>query len=137
MRRADNRANPAATAKPATPEPTASTATFLSHGAVGHLSRQLVERMVGRDPSVHAWRAGGPLLPGEPPPGELARRLCETEIAFLTAGELEAYVSACASLRGWAEAREGAARTELAARDAHHPEHSKDRAARPSPARRP
>lgn len=93
-----------------------STAPSLSPGAVGPLSRQLVERTLGRDSAGRAWRAGGPLLPGDPPPGELARRLSETDVAFLTDRELEAYVRACGHLGSWAAVRAGAARAELAAR---------------------
>lgn len=99
-----------------TPVQGTSTAPFLSPGAVGFLSRQLVERMLGRDPAVHAWRAGGPLLPGDPPPGELARRLAETDVAFLTERELVAYVEACGHLGLWAAGRAGAARAELEGR---------------------
>jgi hypothetical protein len=99
-----------------TPVQGTATAPFLSPGAVGPLSRQLVERSVGRDPSVHSWRAGGPLLPGEPPPGELARRLSETEVRYLTDSELEAYVRACADLGAWAGIRACAAHAEMAAR---------------------
>jgi hypothetical protein len=80
------------------------------------LSRQLVERTVGADPSVHAWRAGGPLLPGQPPPGELARRLSEVDLAYLAPAELEAFLAACGHLEAWLLARTGAARSELTAR---------------------
>lgn len=93
-----------------------STAPFLSPGAVEPLSRQLVERALGPDPSVHAWRAGGPVLPGPPPPGELARRLAEIDIAYLTDGELDAYARACRRLAEWAAGCGRMARAELAAR---------------------
>ncbi|MGT2464025.1 hypothetical protein [Sinomonas atrocyanea] len=63
-----------------------------------------------------AWRAGGPLLPGEPPPGELARRLAEPDLAFLTARELEAFMAACRRLEDWVHIRAEAARRERAAR---------------------
>lgn len=115
-RAAEDRRAEVAGGRSAAPAPRVPTAPFLSPGAVGHLSRQLVERIVGRDPSVHAWRAGGPLLLGEPPPGELARRLAETDVAYLTDGELEAYVRACSSLGSWVAVRSDAARSELAAR---------------------
>lgn len=65
---------------------------------------------------LHAWRAGGPLLPGEPPPGELARRLSEPDLAFLTPRELEAFMAACRRLEDWVRLRAEAARRERAAR---------------------
>ncbi|MDP9883536.1 hypothetical protein J2W21_001026 [Sinomonas atrocyanea] len=67
-------------------------------------------------PRPHAWRAGGPLLPGEPPPGELARRLSEPDLTCLTERELQAFVAACRHLEDWVRVRAGAARAELAAR---------------------
>lgn len=104
------------TAREQEPPHRMSTAPFLSPGAVAPLSRQLVERTAGPDPSVHAWRAGGPILPGEPPPGELARRLSETDLACLAESELEAFVAACRHLEGWVLIRAEAARSQLEGR---------------------
>jgi hypothetical protein len=76
-------------------------APYLSHGAAGQ--------------DADAWRPESVVIVGEPPAGELARRLNEADVEVLRPGELVQFSLAAAHLAAWADGRRRAAEARLVA----------------------